>query len=235
MHKYIKPLIKLFKANANPANAEPMAKYMKNLFPYLGIKTPKRKELFRDFIKENGLPEISELKQITLDLWDLPEREFQYIAIGILRKFTKKWDEDFIDLFEQLIVTKSWWDSVDGLASWMVGEHFKRFPNLRDKYIDKWMKSNNMWLQRTCLLFQLSYKDKTDEMLMGSIIISLNGSKEFFINKAIGWILREYSKTNSQFVINFVENNELSNLSKREALKWLKNQGNLELGVRNYE
>jgi len=227
MHNYIKPLVKSFKENANPDNAEPMAKYMKNLFPYLGIKTPLRKELFRSFIKENGLPKISDLKQIVLDLWDLPEREFQYIAIGILRKFTKRWEENFIDLFEQLIITKSWWDSVDGIASWMVGEHFKRFPHLRDKYIDKWMKSGNMWLQRTCLLFQLGYKDKTDEMLMGSVIMSLNGSKEFFINKAIGWILREYSKIDAQTVIKFVENNELSNLSKREALKWLKNQGKL--------
>ncbi len=229
MHSYIKPLVKLFKANANPANAEPMAKYMRNLFPYLGIKTPKRKALFRDFIKENGLPEISELKQITLDLWNLPEREFQYTAMGILRKYSQKWDDDYIDLFEQLIITKSWWDSVDGLASWMVGEHFKKFPHLRDKYIDRWMKSENMWLQRTCLLFQLGYKDKTDETLMKSIIIELNGSKEFFINKAIGWILREYSKTDAQSVMNFVENNELSNLSKREALKWLKNQGKLRI------
>jgi 3-methyladenine DNA glycosylase AlkD len=225
MHNYIKPLVKSFKANANPANAEPMAKYMKNLFPYLGIKTPLRKELYGDFVKENGLPEITELKQIVLDLWDLPEREYQYVAIGLLRKFSKKWDEEFIDLFETLIITKSWWDSVDGLASWMVGEHFRRFPHLRDQYIDRWMKSGNMWLQRTCLLFQLGYKDKTDEMLMGRVIMSLNGSKEFFINKAIGWILREYSKTDPEAVINFVGNNELSNLSKREALKWLKNQG----------
>ncbi len=227
MHSYIKPLVKTFTTNINPANADPMAKYMKNLFPYLGIKTPKRKELFSEFIKENGLPELSELKQIVLDLWDLPEREFQYIAIGILRKFTKKWDESFIDLFEQLIITKSWWDSVDGIASWMVGEHFRRFPYQRDKYIGRWMKSRNMWLQRTCLLFQLGYKDKTDEKLMGSVIMSLNGSKEFFINKAIGWILREYSKTDAQAVINFVENNVLAPLSKREAVKWLKNQGKL--------
>ncbi|MBT3754789.1 MAG: DNA alkylation repair protein [Candidatus Cloacimonetes bacterium] len=225
MHNYVKPLVKSFKANANPANAEPMAKYMKNLFPYLGIKTPLRKELYRVFVKENGLPEITELKQIVLDLWDLPEREYQYVAIELIRKFSKKWNEDFIDLFETLIITKSWWDSVDGLASWMVGEHFRRFPHLRDQYIDRWMKSGNMWLQRTCLLFQLGYKDKTDEMLMGRVIMSLNGSKEFFINKAIGWILREYSKTDPEAVINFVNNNELANLSKREALKWLNNQG----------
>ena len=200
---------------------------MKNRFPYLGIKTPKRKELLKDFYEENSLPEMQELKQITLDLWELPEREFQYVAIGLLRKFTKKWDENFIELFEQLIITKSWWDTVDGLASWMVGEHFKRFPYIRNKYIDRWMKSGNMWLQRTCLLFQLSYKAKTDDMLMGSVIMALNGSDEFFINKAIGWILREYSKTDAHAVINFVKNNELAPLSNREALKWLKNQGKI--------
>ena len=231
MHNFISPLVSLFNENTNPVNAEPMAKYMKNLFPYLGIKTPKRKELLRSHIIENGLPETSELKQITLDLWELPEREYQYAAISLLRKFTKKWDEDFIDLFEQLIITKSWWDSVDGLASWMVGIHFIRFPHLRERYINRWMKSGNMWLQRTCLLFQLSYKDKTDEMLMEKLIMQLIGSKEFFINKAIGWILREYSKTDAEAVINFVENNELSNLSKREAYKWLKNNG--KLGIRS--
>lgn len=228
MHNYLKPLVKTFKENANYDNAKPMAKYMKNLFPYLGIKTPKRKDLFKDFVREYGLPELSDLKQITLELWDLPEREFQYTAISILRKFTKKWHEDFIDLFEHLIITKFWWDSVDGIASWLVGEYFKRFPETRDKYIGKWMTSGNMWLQRTCLLFQLHYKEETDEMLMGSIIMSLNTSKEFFIQKAIGWALREYSKTDSEAVVNFVENNELASLSKREALKWLKNQRNIE-------
>jgi len=231
MQKYLGPLIKSFKDNADPITAEPMAKYMKNLFPYLGIKTPIRKELFKDFIKEYGLPELSEIKQITLELWDLPEREFQYAAIGLLRRFVKKWDEDFINLFEQLIVNKSWWDSVDGIASWLVGDHFKRFPQQRDEYIKRWMKSNNMWLQRTCILFQLHYKDATDVMLLGGIIMSLNTSKEFFIQKAIGWILREYSKTDAKAVINFVENNELANLSKREALKWLKNKE--QLGITN--
>jgi len=229
MMTYVIKIDKIFRENISLENAKPMTKYMKNRFPYLGIKTPKRKELFRDFIKENGLPEVSELKQITLDLWKLPEREFQYLAIGFLRKYTKKWDDDFIDLFEHLIITKSWWDSVDGLASWMVGEHFKRFPEMRDEYINRWMKNGNMWLQRTCLLFQLSYKEDTDVMLMENLILSLNGSKEFFINKAIGWILREYSKTDAQAVINFVGSNKLAPLSEREALKWLKNQGKLRV------
>ena len=145
----------------------------------------------------------------------------------MLRKFSKKLYEDFIGLFEHLIVTKSWWDSMDGIASWCVGEHFKRFPKLIKPFTEKWMKSKNMWLQRTVILFQLGYKDKTDVNLLFKNIQKLMDSKEFFIRKAIGWALREYSKTDAQAVMNFVENNEIASLSKREALKWLKNQGNI--------
>ncbi len=227
MHNYIKPLVKEFKNNANPTNAEPMAKYMKNLFPYLGVKTPERREITKKFFKENSLPPISDLEEIIRDLWELPEREFQYFAVGMLRKFSKKLDKDFIELFEHLIITKSWWDSVDGIASWLVGSLFKRFPKLIKPYTEKWMKSGNMWLQRTMILFQLGYKDETDVKLLFKNIKKCMDSKEFFIQKAIGWALREYSKTNAQAVIDFVENNELAPLSKRETLKWLKNQGKI--------
>lgn len=85
MHNYIKPLVELFRQNTNPENAEPMAKYMKNLFPFLGIKTPERRELLKQFCKEYGKPEITELKQISRELWELPEREFQYCAVGMLQ------------------------------------------------------------------------------------------------------------------------------------------------------
>jgi len=227
MSTYVNKLRNIFETGRNQENAVPMAKYMKNRFSFLGIKTPLRRELMRDFYKENGVPEIKDLKKIVLELWEIPEREYQYFAIGLLRKLNKKLPEDFIELYEHLVVTKSWWDSVDGIASWLVGKHFLKFPEKRDEYIDKWMRSGNMWLQRTCLLFQLNYKQETDVMLMGHLIVSLSASQEFFIRKAIGWILREYSKTDQQAVINFVENNTLSPLSKREAYKWMKNHGKI--------
>ncbi len=224
MNSYLFPLEKSFRKNADPENAVPMAKYMKNKFAYLGIKTPLRRELMQDFFQHNGKPEIADLKNIVLDLWQLPEREFQYFALSLLRSYAMKVPEDFIELYEYLIVTKSWWDSVDGIASWLVGKHFMRFPHLKEPYIEKWMKSGNMWLQRTCILFQLGYKKDTDIVLLGGLIMSVADSKEFFLQKAIGWALREYSKTDQQAVINFVENNELAPLSKREAYKWMKNR-----------
>ena len=103
-----------------------------------------------------------------------------------------------------------------------MGEYFKTFPNQKEKYVTKWLKSDNMWLQRSALLFQLKYKNKIDTVLLSSAINSLLNSKEFFINKAIGWVLREYSRTNPNWVIEFVNNTELSNLSKKEALRLLK-------------
>jgi 3-methyladenine DNA glycosylase AlkD len=224
MHSYIEPLVELYSANRNDMTAVPMAKYMKDKFPFLGLKTPARKELNKVFFRQYGLPEITELERITGDLWSLPEREYQYFALGLLRKMIKKLPKEFISLFEDLIVEKSWWDTVDGIASWFIGEHFKRFPELKNSYIEKWMRSDNIWLQRTCLLFQLEYKSATDTDLLVKLIRELEGSKEFFINKAIGWILREYSKTNSAFVIDFAEKTDLAPLSRREALKWLINK-----------
>ncbi|MBT3169644.1 MAG: DNA alkylation repair protein [Candidatus Cloacimonetes bacterium] len=221
MHKYVEEIKVLFEQNADAEIAIPMAKYMKNKFLFLGIKTPVRAELLKKYHQENGYPPINEIETICRELWKLPEREYQYLADGLLNRFASKMDENAIDFFEYLIITKSWWDTVDLLATKIVGNHFVRFPHLIELYIKKWLKSDNMWLQRTAILFQLKYKDKTDVMLLGSIIMRLNGSKEFFINKAIGWALREYSKTDAEAVINFVKYNKLASLSSREALKWL--------------
>ena len=107
------------------------------------------------------------------------------------------------------------------LTAKLMGEYFKKFPEQRAIYVKKWIDSNNIWLQRRALLFQLKYKENLDTALLGSTISSLLGSKEFFINKAIGWILREYSKTNPNWVMEFACKSALGNLSKKEALRWI--------------
>lgn len=225
MSDYKDHLVELFRRNSDPENALPMKKYMKHKFQFLGIKTPLRKELTKAFFQKYGKPEVPQLKDIVLHLWELPEREFQYFSIGLLRKTVAKVPEDFIDLYEHLIITKSWWDTVDGIASWLVGKHLQRFPGLRDRYLEKWLGSDNFWLQRTCLLFQLGYKEKTDFELLKKLIIPLAKEQEFFLRKAIGWALREYSKIDHKSVIAFVENNELSALSRKEAYKWIQRKG----------
>ena len=196
-----------------------MKEYMRSQFEFLGIPTPERTEWTRAFFKEQGYPEISELEYVVTSLWNLPEREYHYVALGILDKSVKKMSQESIQLFEHLIMTKSWWDTVDHIAANLVGTHFTRYPQLIPSYVDKWLSSDDLWLQRTALLFQLKWKQQTDEQLLFKTVEHLMHSEEFFIRKAIGWALREYSKTSPERVVEFVRTRPLSSLSTREALK----------------
>lgn len=220
MHVYVRSLKELFEKNVNPANADPMKKYMRDQFEYLGIKSPQFKALQADFIKQNGLPPITDLDVIVRELWDLPQREFQYLATSLIGKMETQLEADFITTLEHLITHKSWWDTVDTIAGHPVGVMFKRYPKVKAKYLKKWRKSDNFWLRRTTLLFQLAYKEETDFELLCELIKENLGSNEFFINKAIGWALRQYAWTNPSTVKKFVKaTKELHPLSRREALK----------------
>ena len=221
MHPYIIPLKELFEKNANPLQAAPMKKYMRDQFEYLGIKTPQSVALQKEFYAKHGLPEITELDAILRDLWALPQREFQYVGLGLLDKLEKKLPTQFTKTIEYLIVTKSWWDTVDAIAGHTVGTHFRRFPAVREKYLPKWRASKNIWLRRTAILFQLNYKRETDFELLGDIIRENLDSKEFFINKAIGWSLRQYARVDPKAVSKFVKATPLHPLSRREAIKHL--------------
>jgi 3-methyladenine DNA glycosylase AlkD len=137
----------------------------------------------------------------------------------LLEKYKKMWAEDMIELFEKLIVTKSWWDSVDYMSSALVSVYFKKYPQQIKPVTESWMASGNMWLQRVSLIFQLTYRKETDTELMFHYMRQLTHSKEFFIQKAIGWALRQHAKTDADLVKQFVENTKLAPLSKREALK----------------
>ncbi len=198
-----------------------MKRYMRDQFEYLGIKVPEMGKLLKQHIREHGLPPLAELDPILRDLWALPQREFQYAANGLLEKFEGQLPPEFIETLEYLLVTKSWWDTVDTIATGTLGVHFKRYPKVRKKYLAKWRKSDNFWLRRATILFQLGYKKDTDFELLCDIIRENLGSQEFFINKAIGWALRQYTRVDPQGVRDFVAATPLNPLSAREALKWL--------------
>ncbi|MCT8138024.1 DNA alkylation repair protein [Anaerobacillus sp. CMMVII] len=198
-----------------------MRKYMKGHFEFLGIKSPERRELARLIFKEVGKLPREEMIDFINGLWDLPEREYQYFAIDYLVKYTKLLEEADVQFLEYLITTKSWWDTVDIIASKCVGHLFSNYPTLVAEYCERWAISENMWLRRTAILFQLKYKEKTDHELLFRIIDKNAQDNEFFIRKGIGWALREYSKTNRDAVAAFINSHQLSNLSKREGQKYL--------------
>jgi 3-methyladenine DNA glycosylase AlkD len=221
MHRYVTSLKAAFEQNANPAQAAPMKKYMRDQFDYLGIKSPELRALMKQFIAAHGLPPIKDLDIILRDLWSLPQREFQYAATGFLGRAEKELPATFIKTIETMIVTKSWWDTVDTISGGPLGVHFRRFPNVREKHLARWRASDNFWLRRAAILFQLNYKQETDFDLLCEIIRENLGSKEFFINKAIGWSLRQYARVDPQAVKKFVKSTPLHPLSRREAMKHL--------------
>lgn len=224
-NEYYKIISSHLAENGNPAEAAKMTKYLRHKFEFYGIKAPIRRTIQKAIIQEYGMPSLDHLVDLINLLWADPHREMQHFALDLIDKQIKKVDLSFIETLERLITTKSWWDTVDMLAVRQVGHLGKRFPELLPKYPDKWMASNNMWLQRTAIIFQLKYKEETDIDLIFKYILQLKSSKEFFIQKAAGWVLREYSRTDWELVVDFIENNDLAPLTKREGLKWLKKQG----------
>ncbi len=219
MRDYIEILEIEFKKQENPQNAYNQKKYLKNKFEFFGLTTPQRRAIQKPFLQKEYLPSKEDLKDIIIELWQKPQRELQHFALDLSYKYLKQIDLDDMELFEYMIVNKSWWDTVDGVAPKLVAEYFMKFPEQRDIYTEKWLNSENIWMQRSTLIFQLFYKEDLDTVFLSNAINRLTGTKEFFINKAIGWILRQYSKTNPVWVEEFVEKTELSGLSKREALR----------------
>ncbi|WP_411255094.1 DNA alkylation repair protein [Neobacillus niacini] len=220
MKKEIERLAALFEENSNDENAGPMKKYMKDQFPFLGIKSPLRKELERKFFKETEILKKPFEQEFVTGLWEKEEREYHYTAITYIGKYIKKLPKSVIPFLEELITTKSWWDSVDSIAP-LVGEIARKYPEVIQETIDGWAVNDNLWLRRSAILFQLKYKHETNEGLLYDYIIKNAESKEFFIQKAIGWALREYSKSNPVSVKAFIEGNTLAPLSVREGSKYL--------------
>nr|WP_051999385.1 DNA alkylation repair protein [Listeria cornellensis] len=205
------------KEHADSEEKRAMEQYMRNQFVFLGLRSPKRRVVYRDFVAAYGKPK--DAIAVAKELYAQSEREFYYMAIDILTKGVKKQSMDAVDFYERLILTEPWWDTVDLLASTLVGGHFALYPELVEKYNAKWIEGDNIWLARTAILFQLKYKEKTDETLLFANCEKWLGSDEFFIQKAIGWALRQYAKFDADAVLDFVESHALAPLSRREALK----------------
>lgn len=223
VNEFVKALRLEFEAYADSKIAAGQRAYLRDQFLFYGIKTPVRRSIQKPFLAKEYLPPKENLEDLIKNLWNRPQREYHYFAQELTQKYVKQFEENDISLLEFMVTHNSWWDTVDFIAPKLIGEYFKIFPEKRDPYVKKWLASNNMWLQRSCVIFQLLSKEKMDKGFLAYVINSLLGSDEFFINKAIGWALRDYSRTNPEWIMDFVGRTELHPLSEREAIRLIKN------------
>lgn len=213
---------KLYEEHADPETAVPMARYMRDQFRYYGLKSPIRRKLVREFLKGKNK---QDLDWAFVDLCFQDDyRELQYVACDYLTRKAKKLQASDLGKIKKLVQTKSWWDTVDSLVK-LVGKIFLKDENKQAvmKNVRDWAVDPDFWVRRTAIEFQLGLKTATDPELLKEIILENLGSSEFFINKAIGWALRDYSKTNPDWVRKFVDEyrEQLAPLSFREASKYI--------------
>lgn len=220
--KYLADLQKFFHRYKAESNAIAMKKYMKNQFEFLGIKSPERRRLLKHFTREKGWPGRNDVENIVVGLYSLKYREFHYTAIDITDRLMKKPVREDIYAIEYLLEYNQWWDTIDIISTKLVSRWMLTNENLRLQYFKKWIDSPDIWLNRAAILFQLKYKENTNLDLLTYAIERFSSSKEFFHQKAIGWALREYAKTNEQWVYHYINQQKLAPLSKREALKHIK-------------
>lgn len=202
----------------DPERAGQMAAYMKNKFQFLGLPKPLRTALQKPYFREFRSLGLTEVEMLQYG-WQREEREWQYIAMDYALKQSKYQLDDWPMLMEQCITARSWWDTVDALAAHGVGDWVRRHPVQGQNYLAGWRDSSNMWLQRTTIIHQLFYKEQTNVELLFGLCQQHKSSKEFFIQKAMGWALRQFARTNSEAVYRFVSTTDLPKLTKREALK----------------
>ena len=204
----------------NEEQAQKMSKYMLNKFEYIGIKTPERRKIFKNFFKEYKNEEKIDWEFVN-NCWENKYREFQYVAADYLKNMKDKLTIDDIPKLKQFILKKSWWDTIDNLDM-TIGALALKDSNV-NKILLEWSLDENIWLRRIAIDHQLLRKEKTNTELLEKILKNNLGQTEFFINKAIGWALRDYSKTNPKWVKNFIEKNKekMAKLSIKEASKYL--------------
>ena len=215
----VEELAKELKAIANPNDAAAMKAYIKNKFEFLGVKTPARRKLTKAFFKQQTDSVID--WDFINEAWNNPYLELQYTALDYLEIRKKLLTPSDLPRLKKLAQTKSWWDTIDFLDR-LVGSIIARFPETKE-IIVAWSCDEDIWLRRLAIDYQLLRKEKTDTELLEKILVNNLGRTEFFINKAIGWALRDYSKTNPDWVRAFIERHqtEMAALSIREGSKYL--------------
>jgi len=215
---YLNHLSQLFAEQGDPIRAAGQMAYLRNQFEHYGLKAPEWLHIVKPFYREHGLFTGKRLWNFVELCFEDDHRELHYASIEMVEYAQKEKDPQLIKLLEWQITHRSWWDTVDWVSK-LAGIHFRQFREQKIPVTRRWIKSDNFWLQRAAIIFQLLYRDKTDETLLFDYILHVKDSKEFFLQKAAGWALRNYSRVSPEAVIAFTETHKLAPLTRREALR----------------
>lgn len=220
--RFLEMILDAVRSEYHDERAASMAAYMRNQFAFVGVQTPRRRTLMREVIRMSGFP--SSVVSVAQELWQQPEREFQYVACDLLShpKVVAPLALDDLPRLRCFVESKSWWDTIDPLAAHTIGKVLLRHTHALEATTNQWIDDSNFWIQRTALLCQLGWKSRTNASVLFSLVVRTASSKEFFVQKAAGWALREYSRIAPSAVRTFLDarRSVLSPLTVREAGKY---------------
>ena len=223
-HALVQTIRRALAESADPVKAPHMQAYMKSAMPYYGVSSPVLKQLCRDAFKAHPLGIAADWERVVLTLWrNARFREERYAAVLLTqaRAYRQFLTFSSLPMLEEMIVTGAWWDYVDTLAGYTLGDILRAEPERMKPLMRRWARDADMWKRRSAILCQLKFKRDTDLQLLYDCIEPNLPQKDFFIRKAIGWALRQYAWTDPKEVRRYVKANtdRLSPLSVREALK----------------
>lgn len=226
MHPLAKQLFANMAQARDPAKAAPMQAYMKTDQPFYGIQAKERRVIFKKCVAANPVDSQRDYEDVVRTLWDGEHREDMYQALETAEYFKLFRTVDSWRLYEDLILTAPHWDTLDWVAGKLVSPLLLRERTRFEKRLLVWRRHDKLWVRRASLLSHLHHGSETNRELLGETIRLLMPEKEFFIRKAIGWILRDFANTDPLWVIEFTRQAEqgLSGLSRREALKHVKEE-----------
>ncbi len=210
--------------HGDPERGKGAQAYMKSEMPYRGVDAKGQREILRECWKQHPVRSADELRAVAHDLWDnVAFREERYAAQETLKKYSKFLDMSDVAFLREMILSGAWWDHVDHLAKWLCGDLLARYPKEMTAVLKRWIEDENLWVRRAAILSQLAFKAKTDTRLLFSFCERCLEETSFWIRKAIGWALRDYSKTDPAAVRGFVEkqHGRMAGLTLREASKYI--------------
>ena len=223
-NRIIKYITNTLNDNKNSKDAIQMQRYLKTTMPFYGVKSPILNTIVNDVNNLHLISNQEEYNSVIMDIWNLSHREEKYISIKLARKWKKYITLDALNVYEKMIREGQWWDFIDPISQGLIGILLMKNRFKMNKILDKWIKDENLWIRRSAILAHLKHKENTDYKKLFEYCLKCAHEKEFFIQKAIGWVLREFSKTEPEIVYTFIQDNQqvLSNLSKREGMKYIK-------------